>query len=140
MATGTAGTTARRNSLQMVHYLRFSVTYSDAGIATGVAKQTLPAGAIITSSSVYIGNSFNAQTTNVLTVGTNGTTANNMVASGDVDETVATALTNAIKPTGTALGPLAADVPVYVKYTQTGTVATAGTATVVIHYVPNNDL
>jgi hypothetical protein len=139
MATGTAGTTARRSSLQMVHYLRFDVNYNDTSISTGVPKQTLPAGAIITSTSVLVTTTFNAQTTNVLTVGTNGTTANNMVASGDVDETTA-ALTNAIKPTSAALGKLAADVPVYVKFTQTGTAATQGAATVIVHYVPNNDL
>lgn len=139
MATGTAATTARQNSVQAVHYLRFAVTYSDSGISTGVAKQTLPAGAVIIGTDVFVTTTFNAATTNVLTVGTNGTTANNMIASGDVDETTA-ALTQNVKPTSTALGPITADAPVYVKYTQTGTAATQGAATVVVKYVPNNDL
>lgn len=131
---------ARKNDIQLLHYLRFHVTYSDAGIATGVGKQTLPKGAIIVGSDVFINGSFNAATTNVLTVGTNGTTANNMVATGDVDETVATALTKGIKPTAAALGPLAADAQVFVKYTQTGTVASAGDAYVIVNYVVDNDL
>lgn len=139
MATGTAGTTARQNNMQMVHYLRFSVTYSDTGIATGVSKQYLPAGAVIIGTDCFVTTTFNAQTTNVLTVGTNGTTANNMIASGDVDETTA-ALTQNVKPTSTALGVIAADSLVWVKYTQTGTAATQGAATVVVKYVPNNDL
>lgn len=138
MATGTAGSTARQSHNQQIHYARFAVTYSDAGIATGVSKQTLPAGALILGTAVYIGTTFNAQTTNVLTVGTNGTTANNVVASGDVDETTS-AITQNIKPTSAALGALAADVPLYVKYTQTGTAATQGSAIVVVTYVPNND-
>lgn len=139
MATGTAGSTARRNALQLVHYLRMEITYSDSGIASAVGKQWLPAGAVIIGTDVFINTTFNAQTTNVLTIGTNGTTANNMVASGDVDETTL-ALTQNIKPTGTALVPLAADVQVWAKYTQTGTAATAGDATIVVKYIPNNDL
>ena len=75
MATNTAGSTARVFQEQEVHYVRFDVTYSDAGIATGVSKQTLPAGAIIIGTDVLVATAFNAQTTNVLTVGTNGTTA-----------------------------------------------------------------
>lgn len=134
-------TTARQTQFQQEHYLRFAVNFNDVGISSGVAKQTLPAGAVITSTSVYIGAAFNAVTTNVLTVGTNDpTTLNNIVAAADVDETVATTLTNGIKPTGTALGALTADAIVYVKYTQTGTAATTGSAIVIIKYTPNNDL
>jgi hypothetical protein len=139
MTTGTPGSTARRNALQLVHYLRFTVNYNDAGIASGVGKQWLPAGALITGSDVYVGTAFNAATTNVVTVGTNATSYNNIVGSADVDESTV-ALTKGIKPTGTALGPLAADTQVFAMYAQTGTAATAGTATVVISYIPNNDL
>lgn len=138
MATGTAGSTARQSHNQQVHYLRFAVTYSDTGIASGISKQTLPAGAIIVGTDVNVGTTFNAQTTNVLTVGINGTTANNIIASGDVDETTA-GLTQNVKPTGTALVSIAADSPVWVKYTQTGTAATQGAAIVIVKYVPNND-
>lgn len=139
MATGTPGSSARQNNTQQTHYLRFSVTYSDNGLASGVGKQWLPRGAVITSTSVYVGAAFNAATTNVLTVGTNSAAYDNLIAAGDVDES-APALTNGVKPTGTALGPLAADAQVVVKYAQTGTAATAGSAVVVIHYIPNNDL
>jgi hypothetical protein len=139
MTTGTPGSTARKNALQLVHYLRIGVNFNDQGIASGVGKQWLPAGALITGTDVHIGTAFNAATTNVLTVGTNATAYNNIAAAGDVDET-AVALTKGIKPTGTALGPLAADTQVFVMYTQSGTAATSGAATIVISYVPNNDL
>ncbi len=139
MATGTPGTTARKNSTQQVGYLRFAVNWNDQGIASGVGKQTLPAGAIITDTDVFVGAAFNAATTNVLTVGTTAG-GSNIVAAADVDETTAPALTKGIKPTGSALGPLASDTQVFVNYTQTGTAATAGSAVVMIKYIPNNDL
>ena|SRR5437016_5058652 len=138
MTTGIPGSTARKNSSQQVGYLRFAVNFNDAGIAAGVGKQWLPAGAIITGTDVYIGAGFNAATTNVLTVGLGGV-ANNIVAAADVDETTI-ALTKGIKPTGAALGPLAADSQVTVTYTQAGAAATAGSAVVIINYVPNNDM
>lgn len=122
----------------MVHYLRFAVNWNDAGIAAGVGKQTLPAGAILIGTDVQIVTPFNAATTNVLTVGVAGV-ANNVVAAADADESTA-GLTQNIKPSGTALGPLAADSQVTVTYTQTGAAATAGKAIVIIKYVPDNDL
>jgi hypothetical protein len=139
MATGIQGSTARQNRTQETHYLRFAVNYNDQGLAAGVGKQWLPKGAIIVGSSVYVGTAFNAATTNIVTVGINSAAYDNIVAAGDADES-AVALTNGIKPTGTALGPLAADSQVFVKYAQTGTAATAGAAVVMIQYIPNNDL
>lgn len=139
MATGTAGSTARKLALQVGHTLRIKVNYNDAGIASGVGKQWLPAGAIITGTDVYIATAFNAGTTNVLTVGTNSTSYNNMIAAADVDETAA-ALTQNVKPTGTALGPLSADAQVFVKFAQTGTAASAGVAYIIVKYIVDNDL
>jgi hypothetical protein len=138
MATGTQGSTARRNSSQQVGYLRFTVNYNDVNIANGNNKQWLPAGAIITDTSVMVATGFNAGTTNVLTVGLAGS-ANTIVASGQVTPGTP-GLTNGIAPTGNALGPLAADSQVNVTYTQTGGAATAGQAIVIIKYIPNNDL
>jgi hypothetical protein len=139
MATGTPGTTARQLPYQVSHFLRFTVNFNDASIAAGVGKQTLPKGAIITGTDVYVAAAFNAATTNVLTVGTNTPANNNIVAAADADETTI-ALTKGIKPTGTALGPLAADAQVFAMFTQTGAAATAGSAVVIISYVPNTDL
>jgi hypothetical protein len=137
MATGTAATTARQSHEQQVHYLRFSVNYNDAGISTGVAKQYLPAGAILIGTDVIVTATFNAQTTNVLTVGVNGTTANNVVGSADVNEASAQIFQNI---SASATLPLTADSQVYAKYTQTGTAATQGKAYVIIKYIPDNDI
>ncbi len=138
MTTGLPGSTARRNSSQQVGYLRFTVNYNDTNIAAGNGKQWLPAGAVITDTTVYIGTAFNAGTTNALTVGVAGV-ANNIVASGSVAPGTVGQTLN-ILPTGAALGPLAADSQVTVTYTQTGTAATAGQAIVMIKSIPNNDL
>lgn len=139
MTTGTPGSTARQNSTQQLHYLRFTVNYNDNGVASGVGKQWLPKGALIISTDVYIGTAFNAGTTNVLTVGTEASTYANIVSAAAVNEG-ATGLTTGIAPTGAALGPLAADAQVFAMFAQTGTAASAGQAIVVIKYVPNNDL
>lgn len=136
MATGTAGSTARKTQLQVMHTIAFSVNYNDAGIASGVnTGKVIPAGSRINGVDVWVDTVFNAATTNVLTVGLNGTTANDLVGSADVNEASAQMFPNIT--TGGALGTLSADKPVWVKYTQTGTPATTGAALVVIKYTPN---
>lgn len=138
MPTNTAGSTARNDYSQDVQTLRFTVRYNDAGIATGNAKQVLPAGAIVLGSFVQVTTAFNAATTNVLSIGTEASTYTNLVTTA---QSVAgtTGLKANLAPTGAALVPLAADSTVYALYTQSGTAATAGVANVVITYVLNND-
>ena len=118
-----------------VHFLRKVVSFDTADIATGVPMNAkLPNGAIVLFTTVNIDTVFNAVSTNVLTVGTVSTAYNNLIAAGDVDETTlgATTLTSkALK--------VAADTDVYIKYTQTGTAATTGAATVVVAYVPQSE-
>jgi hypothetical protein len=124
---------------QEVSRLRIVVNYNDTSISGGARSYgALPAGAIIVGTDVYINTVFNAGTTKVLTVGTNTTTSNNIIAAADVDET-ATGLTQNVKPTGTALGPISADTDVYVKFAQTGTAATTGKAYIMIKYITDND-
>jgi len=137
MTTGTPGSTARKNALQLVHYLRFTVNYNDVNVAGGNTKQWLPAGAIIVGTDVQIVTAFNAGTTNTLSVGTVGDTGTDIVNAQSV---AATGLTQNVAPTGAALGPLAADKQVVTSYAQTGTAATAGQAVVIVKYIPNNDL
>lgn len=128
---------AREPGEQQVVFARFTISYDETGISSGVAKCSLPSGAIIIGTDVHLSASFNANSTNVLTVGSNSTQLDNVVAAADVNEASGTYLTKDVSPTGTALGPLAADTTFYGKYTQTGgTAATSGAATVIIKYVP----
>lgn len=121
---------------QLVHYLRKTVTFADSGISTGISfANELPAGSSIMFALVKIKTAFNAATTNVLTVGQNSTSYNDIVNSTDIDETVTGA---AMILRGCTLALASAALP-YVKYTQSGTAATAGVAEVTIAYTVNND-
>lgn len=130
MATNTAGTAARQDPRNVANTMVAIVNFGDIGISTGNKFGTLPAGARIVDVIVEIITAFNAVTTNVLTVGTNSTSYNNMVAAADVDETVAAA-TRVDRGIGGSIAR-AADIDVYAKYTQTGTAATAGKAEITI--------
>ncbi len=127
-------TTPRVYHTQQIHYLRKTVNYNDAGIAGGVIIGTLPAGAQIVDIAVNVKTAFNAATTNNLLLGTSA--AGNQIAT-TTDTAAGTAGFKRVT-TGGAL-TLAADTDVYVAYTQTGTAASAGVATIVIAYAPDND-
>lgn len=135
MATGTAAVLPppRLDPRQVLNTLRKTVNYNDANIGTGVAfDNSIPIGAFITQVLCEIVTAFNAGTTNVLTAGTNATTYNNIVASGDVTPGTpgVTAVTRGL---GRSL-PASADVTPYAMFTQTGTAATTGQAVIVIVY------
>lgn len=131
MATGTAQTSARSYGTHQVHYLGpKTFNYSDAGISTGIKLGTLPAGAEILRATVKVKTAFNAATTNVLTVGQNASTYNDIVNAADVDEAVTE---GTVSFRGMDL-TFTADKDVYVVYTQTGTAATAGQCKVYVEY------
>lgn len=138
MPTNTAGSTARNDYSQDLQTIRFRVNFNDAGIATGNAKQFLPAGAIIVGTDVLVTTAFNAATTNVLSVGFEASTYTNLVTTAQAVAGTPGLKQNLI-PTGTALVPLASDVQVYALYTQTGTAATTGVAYVIVKFCLNND-
>lgn len=130
-----AQTTPRQYHTQQVHYLRKVVNFNDTGISSGVRMGTLPSGAKILFTTVHVETVFNAATTNVLTVGQNSSSYNDMVAAGDVNEASATG-TMVLR--GADL-TLSSDTDVFAKYTQSGTAATTGKAVIVVAYAPNND-
>lgn len=140
MATNTAGSTARQTHMELLHTLRFVVNYNDAGIAIADTKKvgTLPAGALIVGTDVFVTTAFNAATTNVLSVGYEPTTNANIVTNAQA-LAGALGLKQNLPPNGLALAPIVADSAVYALYTQTGAVATAGKAVIVIKFVVNND-
>lgn len=140
MATNTAGSTARQAHNEMVQTLRFVVNWNDSGIATADTKKvgTLPAGALITGTDVFVTTAFNAATTNVLSIGYEATTNANIVTNAQALAGAA-GLKQNLPPNGLALLPLTADFNIFALYTQTGTAATAGKAVIVIKFVANND-
>lgn len=135
MATNTAQVAppARQDPRQVTNTLRKTVNFGDAGIASGIAfDASIPAGSFILRAYVEIVTAFNAVTTNVLTVGTNSTTYNDIVAAGDVDEATV-GVYDVVRGLGRGIAASADKTP-YVKYTQSGTAATTGQAVIVITF------
>lgn len=131
--TAPASPPARQDPRQVLNTLTKTVNFGDVGIASGVAfANSLPQGAFIVDVLVEIVVAFNAGTTNVLTVGTNTPTNNNIVNAADVNEAV-TAVTSVTRGLGRSLAA-AAEAPIFAMYTQTGTAATTGQAVIVITY------
>lgn len=128
------GLSARQDPRNVSNTIRKTVNFNDTGIGTGVliGPDALPQGAFILGVWVEIVTVFNAVTTNVLTVGTNATSYNNIVNAGDVNE-LATGVTQVTRGLGRSLAA-SADTQVFVMYTQTGTAATTGQAVIVIEY------
>jgi hypothetical protein len=125
---------AQQYHQNLVHYLRKEVNYNDPGIASGLVIGRLPAGAQITQALARVRTSFNAGTTNVLTVGTNPSSYDNIFATADIAEGT---VGNNSAPLA-SLQEAVAEADVFVRYTQTGTAATQGKAVIHIAYTVNN--
>jgi hypothetical protein len=124
----------RQDPRQVANTLKKRFQYNTPGIATGVAfDNSLPANAVILAVLVEIITVFNAVTTNVVTVGTNSPTFNDLVAAADVNE-AAVATTRVERGIGGSIMRGTADKVPKVMYTQSGTAATTGDAEVTILY------
>lgn len=135
MTTGTAQISppTRRFPVQVANTLKKTVNFNDANVTTGVAfDNSLPEGANILLVQVEIVTVFNAGTTNVLTVGTNSATYNDLVAAGDVNE-AAVGVTQVTRGLGQSILAAAGKTP-YAMFTQSGGAATTGQAIITILY------
>jgi hypothetical protein len=125
---------ARIYSANVMHCVRGTVNYATTNVATGVEIGTIPAGSFVGEVLCHVTTAFNAATTNVLVVGTAADDDGFAAAAG----TLSGAAGVKIGLTGAQSGDtLTADTPVVVKYTQTGTAATAGVAQVVVTFYPH---
>lgn len=125
---------AQQYHQNLVHFLRREVNYNDPGIASGVVIGRLPAGAQITQALARVKTAFNAGTTNVLTVGTNAASYDNILGAADIAEG---AVGNSVAATAN-LQEAASEIDVVARYTQTGTAASQGKAVIHIAYTVNN--
>ncbi|WP_298967748.1 hypothetical protein [uncultured Methylobacterium sp.] len=124
---------AREYREQEIHYVRKTVTFSDAGLAAGVRfPASLPDGALITRTLVLIQTAFTGGTSPALTVGTAAGGSDLVAAADSVAGTVGTKRPD----TATAKGPLVGDTTPFV---QVSGGPTAGVAVIVFEYAPNND-
>ncbi len=118
----------------LVHYFRKEVNFNDPNLSSGALIGRLPAGAQITQAIARVKTPFNAGTTNVITIGANPVTYDNVMGSADINEAVAGTYS------APALGLLdaVAETDLFVRYVQTGTAASAGKAILHIAYTVNN--
>jgi len=131
------GVPARDIQYGVVQGITRTVAYNTPGIDTAdtVTLGTLPSGAQILNCTVRVKTAFNAATTNVLTVGTASGSNADIVSSADVAE----GTTGAYVADRGADVSITADTQVYVKYTQTGTAATAGEAVITLTYLATSN-
>jgi hypothetical protein len=120
---------------QCLAYIGKTINFDTPGVSSGVLIGTIPSGAEIVYAMVKTKTAFNATTTNVLTVGQNSTSYNDIATAADVDEAAAEAV---LILRGSDLS-FTADTGVYAKYTQSGTAATAGAARILVFYVNSNN-
>lgn len=133
MATGTAGSTARDFPLQMIHYLRKTITFADDG--TTVTIGTIPAGSVLVKpiSGVSVSVAFNGGTTNTLDIGASTDTGTNNFATLLALGSIAfVALDEAVS------NVVAVDTIIQCAVVSTAS-ATAGSAEVLIAFVPDSD-
>ncbi len=131
MATGVAGTNARRYHQTLTHYLRKTIAFSDGNGAV-VTVGTLPAGSVVDRVATTVITVFNA-TANSLNIGTVATPT--AYAS-------ATALGAVAQVAGTITAAQAyrtTDTVVVATLTASGTVPTTGQAIVTVFFTVDND-
>src|SRR6185312_15944835 len=132
------------SATQTVCYLRATINFNDPNIANGVWGFTLPASAYVLSVDLDVTTAFNAATTNNLTIGATATgtdflAATSITSAGIQHLTSAAGLGVAVTANATKQTQINGGVPVYFRYTQTGTASTAGVVTVVISFAKNNE-
>lgn len=131
-------------STQNLCYVRVTINYNDNSIANGVWAFTLPANAYIVQMLADVTTGFNATSTNTITIGATPTGAD-FLASTSVTTagllSLGSAAGQALAVTGNTAKQTAINggVPVYFRYSQTGTAATAGSVTFVIAFAKNDD-
>jgi hypothetical protein len=132
------------SAAQDVCYLRATVNFNDPTISSGIWAFTLPNAAYILAVDADVTTAFNATSTNTISIGATPT-GTDFLAATSVTSAGVQHLTSAaglgLAATGNTALQLAINgaIPVFFRYVQTGTAATAGQATFVITYAPNND-
>lgn len=133
MPTGTVGSTAREFHHQMIHYLRKTIEFADAG--TDITVGVIPPGSLIIPalSGAHVTEAFNGSTGDTLDVG-DGTTAQQFASALDVSAiglvTLDSAYSNMLVSESTTI---------VANYTDATGDASAGSMEVLIAYIPDND-
>jgi hypothetical protein len=130
-----AKNTARKNDLQVVHTIARVLNFNDADIASAYVG-TLPKGAVITGTDVYVTTAFNAVTSNNVSAGSQ-VTLNEVLTSAQAAAGSTGVKQNFAPNASPYLIDLAADTDIYATYNSTGSAATAGRCVIVTRFVPH---
>lgn len=134
MPTGVTGSKALRHHLPVPKVLSKTVNFNDTGIATGISFGTIPKGAQILIAGTKVHTVFNAGTTNVLVVGY-GSNLNEIFDASTSGSSVTEDTTGWYESAAALALNFTEDKELMIKFTQTGTAATTGKATVTVVYV-----
>ena len=129
----------RQLTEQAVNYYRMTINFNDPNIGLGQQFGALPANAYIYAIDAYVTVAFTAGSTNTITLGTTKASANEIVASGITAATPGVYHLTSAAGLGLAVTSGTA-VNLWAKYAQTGTAAGTGAVTIVIAFMPNNDM
>lgn len=130
---------ARNSGEQNTHYFRKRIQFADVtALTAGLKIGRLPSRAFITGVEVHAVTSFNAATTATISVGTTAATGTEICAAQDI-KTAATYIRVASPVGAGVIVTGSGEVDVFLKLAQTGGSMTTGDATVVLHYLPDND-
>jgi hypothetical protein len=136
---------------QQTHYLRFTFNFNSCTPVAGVCSVkvgAVPYNAWILRAYQQIATSFNSLTSDTLSIGVTSASANELVAAQSIAAAAggATALTVISTAAGTVITGAGATpsganggFDIWVKWTEVGTVATAGAASYIIEYAAPND-
>lgn len=125
---------ARQYHSQQIHYLRKSITFADNGTTVDVG--TIPAGSLVLKpiSGVAVNVAFNGGTTNTLDIGPSTDSGTNLWA------TVLALGSIAFVPLDEAVTLLVSSDTLVQAYVVSTASASAGSAEIIIAYIPDNDL
>lgn len=121
---------------QQTHYLRKTIAFSDTGLAAGVVVGTVPAGAAIDKTTLLTTTAWNGTVSVAASVGFTPT-GNDLINASDIR--TAAARVDTVAPIAKAIPSATAETTVYASVTFGGTAGSAGSTTIVIPYVVNND-
>lgn len=125
-------TVARKVHQQVKHHISMVINWDSAGNTTGIEfPARLPAGSVIDKTTVLTTTAFNGTTSVTLSVGFTGT-GTQLINATDVR--TAAARVDTVAPIANAVR--AAETQLFASIAFGGTVGTAGSATVLVYYIP----
>ena len=135
MATGTAGSAARDVMMPVKQTLAYTLNFDTTGASSGVAIGTIPAGSVLVKpiSGVSVSVAFNGNSTNTLDIGPSTDSGTNLWM------TVGALGSIAFVPLDEAVTNVVSVDTIVQAYVVSTASASAGSAEVVIAYIPDND-